>query len=64
MNENSDFTWKDASFSPIPRAYYHYKEKHIYKEKRAKNKKGIIPLVGMRLSKGRLIFIVSRTVVP
>ena len=51
MNENSDFTWEDASFSPIPRAYYHYKEKHIYKEKRAKNKKGIIPLAGMRLSK-------------
>ena len=64
MNENSDFTWEDASFSPIPRAYYHYKEKHIYKEKRAKNKKGIIPLAGMRLSKRRLIFIVSRTLVP
>lgn len=48
---NSDFTWEDASFSPIPRAYYHYKEKHIYKEKRAKNKKGIIPLAGMWLIK-------------
>ena len=64
MNENSDFTWEDASFSPIPRAYYHYKEKHIYKERRTENKKGIIPFAGMRLSKERLIFIVSRTLVP
>ena len=51
MDEKSASTWENASFSPIPRAYYHYKEKHIYKEKRAKNKKGIIPLAGMRLSK-------------
>ena len=51
MDENSDFTWENASFSPIPRAYYHYKEKHIYKERRTENKKGIIPLAGMRLSK-------------
>jgi hypothetical protein len=43
MDENSDFTWEDASFSPIPRAYYHYKEKHIYKEKRAKNKNELRP---------------------
>ena len=27
-------------------------KKNIYTKKRAKNKKGIIPLVGMRLSKG------------
>ena len=51
MDEKSASTWENTSFSPIPRAYYHYKEKHIYKEKRAKNKKGTIPLVGVRLSK-------------
>ena len=51
MDEKSASTWENVSFSPIPRAYYHYKEKHIYKEKRVKNKKGIIPLAGMRLSK-------------
>jgi len=45
MDEKSASTWENTSFSPIPRAYYHYKEKHIYKENRAKNKKGII-LVG------------------
>lgn len=48
MNEKSAFTWENASFSPIPRAYYHYKEKHIYKENRAKNKKRIILLVGVQ----------------
>ena len=51
MDENSALTWENTSFSPIHRAYYHYKEKHIYKENRAKNKKGIIPLAGVWLSK-------------
>ena len=51
MDEKSAFTWDNTSFSPILRAYYHYKEKHIYKEKRAKNKKGTIPLAGVCLIK-------------
>lgn len=34
------------------RNIYIQRETYIYKEKRAKNKKGIISLAGMRLSKG------------